>query len=65
MSEGKGGTLPNGPYKDASDAVLFVWRPARWANWMFNQLNYTSDKGTASFGFGHGGFQVRRCCRCC
>jgi hypothetical protein len=22
-------------YADASDALFFVWRPARWANWMF------------------------------
>ena len=27
--------LPNSPYKDASQAIMFVWRPARWANWMF------------------------------
>lgn len=31
----KPGALPNAPYKDASDALFFVWRPARWSNWMF------------------------------
>ena len=25
-------TLPNSPYKDASDIEFFVWRPARWAS---------------------------------
>ena len=28
------GALPNAPYKDVSQAVLNVWRPARWANWV-------------------------------
>lgn len=27
--------FPNSPYKSTSDALMFVWRPARWANWMF------------------------------
>jgi hypothetical protein len=31
----KKGALPHSPYKDISEAQLFVWRPARWANWMF------------------------------
>ena len=30
----KPGVLPNAPYDDPSDALLFVWRPYRWANWM-------------------------------
>ena len=29
----KAGALPNAPYKDVSDAIFNVWRPARWANW--------------------------------
>lgn len=29
----KAGALPNLPYKDASTAIFFVWRPSRWANW--------------------------------
>jgi hypothetical protein len=31
----KKGVLPNAPYKSVEDALLFVWRPSRWANWMF------------------------------
>eukprot|EP00729_Bicosta_minor_P016633 gene16633-4984_t len=33
---GQGSTLPNAPYKNADGMQLFVWRPARWANWMFS-----------------------------
>lgn len=29
------GALPRAPYEDVSQMVFFVWRPARWANWMF------------------------------
>ena len=31
----KQGVLPNSPYKNVSQALFNVWRPARWANWMF------------------------------
>lgn len=31
------GVLPNAPYKQPLDAIFFVWRPARWANWMFEE----------------------------
>eukprot|EP01079_Euglenida_sp_SAG-EU17-18_P004529 gene4529-4757_t len=34
------GALPNHPYKDPSTALFFVWRPARWANWMCEVGNY-------------------------
>ena len=50
--------LPNSPYDDPSDAQFFVWRPARWANWMFEIEHY--DKNTNNFTFGHGGFQGAR-----
>jgi len=30
----KAGALPHAPYGDVSQAVLNVWRPQRWANWM-------------------------------
>ena len=54
----KTGALPNSPYKHPEDATFFVWRPARWANWMFNidSYNVTSNEYT----FGHGGFQGAR-----
>jgi hypothetical protein len=29
------GALPNMPYKQHKTAILNVWRPSRWANWMF------------------------------
>lgn len=54
----KAGVLPNAPYADVSEAVFFVWRPARWANWMFEISNY--DKSTGNFTFGKGGNQGAR-----
>ena len=54
----KKGALPNAPYKDASDALFFVWRPARWANWMFEIGKY--DEATGNFTFGKGGNQGAR-----
>jgi hypothetical protein len=39
-------------------AQLFVWRPARWANWMFEVGDY--DKSTGNMSFGYGGFQGAR-----
>ena len=50
--------LPNSPYADPSDAQFFVWRPARWANWMFEIGEY--DSTTNNFTFGYGGFQGAR-----
>jgi len=29
----KPGALPHAPYADVSQALMFVWRPSRWANW--------------------------------
>ena len=54
----KSGALPNGPYKHPEDATFFVWRPARWANWMFNIDSY--DAASGEYTFGHGGFQGAR-----
>ena len=54
----KAGVLPNAPYKDVSEAIFNVWRPARWANWMFEIANY--DKATGNFTFGKGGNQGAR-----
>lgn len=54
----KAGVLPNAPYKDVSEAIFNVWRPARWANWMFKIANY--DTKTNNFTFGYGGFQGAR-----
>lgn len=50
--------FPNGPYKHGEDARLFVWRPARWANWMFDIAKY--DAATGNFTFGRGGNQGAR-----
>jgi len=41
-------------------ALFFVWRPARWANWMFEVDEY--DVTTGNFSFGKGGNQVRAAC---
>jgi len=50
--------FPNGPYRHAEDAELHVWRPARWANWMFQVAQY--DPATSNFTFGRGGNQGAR-----
>jgi len=50
--------FPNGPYEHGEDATLFVWRPARWANWMFHVADY--DKQSGNFTFGAGGNQGAR-----
>eukprot|EP00930_Biecheleria_cincta_P022721 TRINITY_DN16550_c0_g1_i1.p1 TRINITY_DN16550_c0_g1~~TRINITY_DN16550_c0_g1_i1.p1 ORF type:complete len:805 (-),score=124.45 TRINITY_DN16550_c0_g1_i1:431-2791(-) len=50
--------FPNGPYEHGEDARLFVWRPGRWANWMFDIANY--DAATGNFTFGRGGNQGAR-----
>ena len=54
----KPGVLKNAPYQDASDAIFFVWRPARWANWMFEVQAYNPK--TNNFTFGKGGNQGAR-----
>ena len=48
----------NTPYKYGEDALFFVWRPARWANWMFEVDKY--DAATGNFTFGRGGNQGAR-----
>lgn len=50
--------LPNAPYKDTSEMVVNIWRPARWENWMFEVESYDPD--TNNFTFGHGGNQGAR-----
>ena len=50
--------MPNSPYKDTSEMLLNVWRPARWANWMFEVDKY--DSATGNFSFGKGGNQGAR-----
>jgi len=37
---------------------MFVWRPSRWANWMFEIGAY--DAAANNFSFGLGGFQGAR-----
>eukprot|EP01064_Diplonema_japonicum_P030955 TRINITY_DN539_c0_g1_i1.p1 TRINITY_DN539_c0_g1~~TRINITY_DN539_c0_g1_i1.p1 ORF type:complete len:807 (+),score=265.40 TRINITY_DN539_c0_g1_i1:43-2463(+) len=46
------------PYKNIEGAILNVWRPARWANWMFEAGPY--DTTTNNITFGLGGFQGSR-----
>jgi len=50
--------FPKGPYKHGEDARLFVWRPGRWANWMFDVAHYDAD--SQNFSFGKGGNQGAR-----
>ena len=45
-------------YKDPKDIIFNVWRPARWANWMFHIKDYNATTG--NFTFGYGGFQGAR-----
>lgn len=47
----KTGALPNSPYKDPSTALFNIWRPSRWANWMFDVGKAAGD-GTITFGKG-------------
>jgi len=58
----KPGALPKAPYKDNSQMLFFVWRPARWANWMFQvgAYNLTPEAPAGNYTFGHGGFQGAR-----
>eukprot|EP00438_Fugacium_kawagutii_P011917 Skav226414 [mRNA] locus=scaffold3528:13934:24652:+ [translate_table: standard] len=58
---------PNGPYEHGNwamewrcgeDAQFFVWRPARWFNWIFDVAEY--DRATNNFTFGRGGHQGAR-----
>merc|ERR1719428_252494 len=52
------GVLPNAPYKDTSEMIVNVWRPSRWANWMFEVEKY--DSSTNTYTFGKGGNQGAR-----
>ena len=47
--------LPNAPYDPTGakdDAIVFVWRPQRWANWMFALDSYNATTGNMTFGQG-------------
>jgi hypothetical protein len=50
--------LPNSPYKDPSEMIINVWRPKRWANWMFEVEKF--DASTNTYTFGKGGNQGAR-----
>lgn len=52
------GALPHLPYAKPLDALFFVWRPARWANWMFEVGTYNATG--RNFTFGRGGNQGAR-----
>jgi len=52
------GSIPNAPYNDVDEMIINVWRPARWANWMFKVGDY--DRSTGNFTFGEGGNQGAR-----
>jgi hypothetical protein len=56
----KEGALPNTPYKNVEDVILNVWRPSRWANWMFEVADGGYDSKTNEFKFGKGGNQGAR-----
>ena len=48
------------PYKNVDGMIINVWRPARWANWMFEMGTGHYNVGTSNFTFGRGGFQGAR-----
>ena len=50
--------LPHLPYAQPRGALFFVWRPSRWANWMFEVADF--DSTTRNFTFGRGGNQGAR-----
>merc|ERR1712139_400870 len=45
------GVLIHGPYSNVDDMIVNVWRPSRWANWMFDVEEYDGK----TFKFGNGG----------
>jgi hypothetical protein len=57
-------TLPHLPYKNAQDAVIHAWHPARWASRMYRMdasgLSYDPATGQAVFAFAEGGYQDAR-----
>jgi hypothetical protein len=50
--------LPHAPYASARQALISVWHPSRWENWMFEVASY--DNATNNFTFGKGGNQGAR-----
>lgn len=43
--------LPNAPYESPKDAVLHVWHPFRWENWMFEVESFQTWAGGGKFTF--------------
>jgi len=55
------GYLPNLlKWEHPEDALWFVWRPARWANWMFETATAEKVSDSYNFTFGLGGNQGAR-----
>eukprot|EP01084_Bolivina_argentea_P309824 535952_1 len=50
--------LPHTPYKNTTNGIVSVWRPAHWANWFFKIGNY--DSIGMNINFSMGGFQGAR-----
>lgn len=50
-------TLPHFPYKNATGAVLHVWRPGHWYTWMFEVNATTAAAKQINMTFGRGGNQ--------
>ena len=55
-------TLPNSPYRDASQLVVQTWRPGHWASWMYDgaTVDPSSNASWTNFSFARGGFQGSR-----
>eukprot|EP01083_Nonionella_stella_P091597 256156_1 len=50
--------LPNTPYKNATNGIVSVWRPAHWATWFFKIGDYDADR--MHINFSSGGYQGAR-----
>lgn len=51
-------SVPLKKWSNPSGAIVNVWRPAHWANWMFEVDSY--DASTRTIGWSKGGFQGAR-----
>ena len=49
--------LPHSPYKNATGAVVQMWRPSHWSSWMFE---VGAGSNATAFNFSRGGFQGAR-----
>ena len=54
------GTLPNGPYKNATDGVVQAFRPGHWASWMFEVDSSAVNGSAQTLSWTKGGFQGAR-----